>query len=426
MNIIVPKIGVEDGDMTIASWEVATNDYVQKEQLLAIIETEKITSEITSPGEGYIQILKDEASTVRALDKIALLSEEVTKPSEVLEEATVQAISETEELQKTVIAESPHNWPNGQHLRPSERRKKVGQLLELDTSLSNVKMTPKAKFIARARQLDVNQLKQQIDKSIIFAKDVEEFTPRVEKQLDSSLSISVENESQTIPHSGMRRAIAKNMMDSLQNTAQMSLMGELDVSKMSPYYKEIKALLAKENVKFSWNVLFMKIVALALEKYPQLNSSADEKQLTIWKDINIGMAVSNDKGLVVPNVKHVNKQSLQALSESVATLVELGKTNALKSHHFEEGTFTITNVGSYGGEFGTPILNKDQTAILALGKIEKKPIVNEFDEIVIGHKCYYSLTVDHRVIDGELAGQFINEIRAILQHPLMLFKNGGI
>ncbi|MEK4532979.1 dihydrolipoamide acetyltransferase family protein [Solibacillus sp. FSL K6-1554] len=421
MEVLVPKIGVEDGDMTLVSWEVDENDFVKKDQAIAIVETEKITSEINSPDKGYIKLLVDENSIVRSKDLIAKLSAD--KNSE-----TEKISSPSQDTNEPISEIKAETWPHARQPRPGERRKNKKNSLVNSTQHGNdKKITPKAKFLIRELEIDVEELKNTIDAPIIFSRDVSQFNKEKSQDVSSlEKSVKEEKEFELIPFTQLRKTISKNMMNSLENTAQMTLMGELSLNEIHNVYKELKKTLANKDINLSWTVIFLKVIALALKKFPMLNSQVDNNHYKLWKDINIGLAISGKNGLVVPGIANTDKLSISALSQASQNLIELAKNNQLTADHLTNSTFTFTNVGSFGGEFGTPILNVNQVGILAVGKVERKPVINEFDEIVIGYSCYYSLTVDHRVIDGELAGNFIKEIKHILKNPLLIFENGGI
>ncbi|MER2170030.1 MAG: dihydrolipoamide acetyltransferase family protein [Psychrobacillus psychrodurans] len=421
MEVLVPKIGVEDGDMTLVSWEVNEHDFVKKDQAIAIVQTEKITSEINSPNEGYIKLLVDENAIVRSKDLIAKLSTDKNSETEKLS-------TPSPDTAEPLTESKGETWPHARQPSPAERRKnKKNSLVSKARYGNDKKITPKAKLLIRELDIDVEQLKHTIDAPIIFSRDVSQFNDEKNQSVSSQeKSVKEEKEFELVPFTPIRKAISKNMVSSLENTAQMTLMGELSLNEMHNVYKELKKTLASKDIHLSWTVIFLKVIALALKKYPMLNSQVDNTHYKLWKDINIGLAISGKNGLVVPGIANTDKLSISALSQASQNLIKLAKNNQLMADHLTNSTFTFTNVGSFGGEFGTPILNVNQVGIMAVGKVERKPVINEFDEIVIGYSCYYSLTVDHRVIDGELAGNFIREIKHILKNPLLIFKNGGI
>jgi len=219
----------------------------------------------------------------------------------------------------------------------------------------------------------------------------------------------------------IRKAIARNMYDSLHQTAQMSLMGTIHLDSIWPFVEQMKEDYESQGIKPSWAAIFIKTVALALEEHRQFNGTKDENEYIIWEEINIGVAISSAKGLVVPSIKGANKKGLLQIHKELKELSDKARNNKLESFDLAESTFTLTNVGSFGGEFGTPILNTKEVGILGIGAVKKQPIVNEHDEIVIGRICYYSLTVDHQVIDGEDAGQFIRTIKKLINSPSLLW-----
>ncbi len=210
----------------------------------------------------------------------------------------------------------------------------------------------------------------------------------------------------------MRKVIAKHMIDSVNTSAHVTSFVEADVTNMVVWREKVKQLFEKrEGVKLTFTPMFIECIANVIEQFPIINSSLNGDQIILKKDINIGMATALPSGnLIVPVIKGANQLSIVGLSKAVNTLANNARLNQLKPNDTQGGTFTVTNVGTFGSIMGTPIINQPQVAILALGAIKKRPVVIETpsgDAILVRHMMYLSMSYDHRIVDGALGSQFL-------------------
>ena len=213
----------------------------------------------------------------------------------------------------------------------------------------------------------------------------------------------------------MRKVIAKHMIDSVQTSAHVTSFVEADVTNMVVWREKVKQLFEKrEGVKLTFTPMFIECIASVMEKFPIINSSLQGDQIILKKDINIGMATALPSGnLIVPVIKGANQLSIVGLSKAVNNLANNARLNQLKPSDTQGGTFTVTNVGTFGSIMGTPIINQPQVAILALGAIKKRPVVIETpsgDAILVRHMMYLSMSYDHRIVDGAIGSQFLAAI----------------
>ncbi|MFM2145290.1 MAG: hypothetical protein RL732_126, partial [Bacteroidota bacterium] len=219
----------------------------------------------------------------------------------------------------------------------------------------------------------------------------------------------------------MRKLIAKHMVESKQTSAHVTSFVEADVTQLVQWRERIKADFEKrENEKITFTPLFIEALVKCLKKYPLLSSSVEGDRIIIKKDIHIGMATALPSGnLIVPVIKHADQFSLVGLTKQVNQLAAAARNNKLKPEDTSGGTFTFTNVGTFGSLMGTPIINQPQVAILAAGAIKKRPMVIETeqgDAIAIRHMVYFSMSYDHRIIDGALGATFLNAIAKELEN----------
>jgi pyruvate dehydrogenase E2 component (dihydrolipoamide acetyltransferase) len=222
---------------------------------------------------------------------------------------------------------------------------------------------------------------------------------------------------------GIRSAIAKNMMNSLSKTAQVTMCEEIDVSELVELRTKEKEAMAQEGVKLTYLPFFMKAFVEVARKYPKFNALLDDEnsELHLRNDFNIGIAVDTEKGLMVPVMDKVESKSIIDLAREVIELSTKAREGKLGLDDQKNGTFTISSVGSMAGQVFTPILNYPQVAILGIGRIVKKPVVKGLDHIDVADMVSFSLTFDHRVIDGAEAAKFLKELRLVLEDPLRLF-----
>jgi pyruvate dehydrogenase E2 component (dihydrolipoamide acetyltransferase) len=415
----IPKIGVEMQSAVIDEWDINDGSQVAKGDILLKIQTEKVTYEIESPDTGYVKIIGKEGDEYSVGSVIAVIAES------------------QEQLERY---QQPKNGFS--HEKTSDMNKKENDSVEAGKGLSEhepdrsnrnrkVRATPLAKKIAKQNDIDLTTLLGTGPGGAIVKRDVlkaqELSTAKKEEERVTVLPSSSDGKelektvAKRTPLKGMRKSIATHMMSSLQTSAQLTDINEIDVSKLVKFRKELNEELAAHlGFNISFNHLFIKAVSIILKELPIMNSSIIDEEVVQWKSINLGFALSVEGGLIVPVIKNVDQLSLNEIAIKFNDLVARGKAGSLTAEDLSDGTFTITNIGSYGGYISTPIINQPQAAILGLGQIKEKPIVNENREIEVGELIGYSLTFDHRLIDGETAGQFQNKFTYIAKNPKLL------
>ena len=227
--------------------------------------------------------------------------------------------------------------------------------------------------------------------------------------------VSVSGGDEIIEMDRMRKLIAKHMVDSVQTSPHVTSFVEADVTNMVVWREKVKQLFEKrEGTKLTFTPMFMECIAKTLEQYPYINCSLQGENIILKKDINIGMATALPSGnLIVPVIKGANQLSIVGLSKAVNNLANAARNNQLKPQDTQGGTFTVTNVGTFGSIMGTPIIPQPQVAILALGAIKKRPVVIETpagDAILVRHMMYLSMSYDHRIVDGAMGSSFLSAV----------------
>jgi 2-oxoglutarate dehydrogenase E2 component (dihydrolipoamide succinyltransferase) len=248
--------------------------------------------------------------------------------------------------------------------------------------------------------------------SFIYNEEEVQFTGSLNSKLANPADVVVEGLTEIIEMDRMRKLIAKHMVDSVQTSPHVTSFVEADVTNMVVWRDKVKQLFEKrEGIKLTFTPMFLECIASILEQYPMVNSSLQGDQIILRKDINIGMATALPSGnLIVPVIKGANQLSIVGISKAVNNLALAARNNQLKPQDTQGGTFTVTNVGSFGSIMGTPIINQPQVAILALGAIKKRAVVVETpsgDAILVRHMMFISMSYDHRIVDGAMGSKFL-------------------
>ncbi len=424
-ELVLPKLGESITDATIISWLKNVGDTIQEDEPICEIATDKVDSEVPSPVNGTIIEILYEADDVVDVGKvIARIATEATN------DVTVQSTA-PDTTTKTTITES-------EKAEVGNRKSEI----ELRPSVSNRFYSPLARSIAEEENLSVEEMENingtgengRVKKSDIlnYLKNRSQATPVSVSNKQPAVSNKqpeikkVENSStanenvEIIQMDRMRKMIAKHMVDSKRISPHVTSFVEVDMTNVVNWRnKNKKAFLAKYGTKITFTPIFVEAVTKAIKDFPAINASVDGDNVIIKKDINIGIAAALPSGnLIVPVIKNADYLNLQGIAKQTNNLVDKARNNKLKPDDIQGGTYTISNVGTFGNIMGTPIINQPQVAILATGVIQKKPAVVETeygDVIAIRHKMFLSHSYDHRVVDGFLGGSFLRRVADYLE-----------
>ncbi|WP_099465778.1 dihydrolipoamide acetyltransferase family protein [Parabacteroides provencensis] len=441
-EIKMPKLGESITEGTIIAWSVKVGDNVQEDDVLFEVSTAKVSAEIPSPVAGKVaEILFNEGDTVAVgivVAKIQLEGEgEESNSGSPIQEKEAPKANNTE----TNSTESGQNKPatatnvtisSGKITNEDDRwySPVVLQIAkEAHLSKEELDQVPGSGYLGRLSKKDIKEYveRKKNGKENAPAKSVEPVTSKATPAPQStataapSPNIPVSSEDKVIEMNRVRRIIADHMVLSKKVSPHVTSVIEVDVTKLVKWRDRTKDnFFKRENVKLTYMPAITEATAKALAEYPLLNSSVDSYKIILKKHINIGVAVSlNDGNLIVPVIQDADKLNLNGLAVKIDTLATQARDNKLSPDNIQGGTFTITNFGTFKSLFGTPIINQPQVAILAVGYIEKKPAVVETpegDTIAIRHKMYLSLSYDHRIVDGALAGAFLRYIADYLEN----------
>ena len=420
-QIVMPKLGESIQEATITKWFVKEGDTIEEDDVLFEVATDKVDSEIPSPVDGVItKILHPEDAVLPVGEVLAIV--EIEGESE--DDSNVDGMAGTEEKEQQ---------PSEPEISKSEEGRVEAKVEDI-RSLSNRYYSPLVKTIAKEENISVKEL-ESIEGSgtngRVQKKDLLEYIERRKfgKQQPSGqasvteppkIPVSIGANDQIIEMDRVRRLIADHMVMSKRVSPHVTSVVEADVTNLVFWRNKNKDLfLQKYGEKITYMPVFAEAVAIALSEFPMVNSSVDGNNIILRKDINIGIAVAKPDGnLIVPVIKNSEQKNLVGMARELNRLADAARSNKLTPEEIQDGTFTITNFGSFRNLIGTPIINQPQVAILATGSIEKKPAVMETptgDAIVIRHKMFLSLSYDHRVVDGALGGAFLRRIADILE-----------
>ncbi|CCW07045.1 MULTISPECIES: dihydrolipoamide acetyltransferase family protein [Bacillus] len=395
VEVVMPKLGMAMKEGIITNWNIKAGDNVAKGELIASINSEKIETEIEAPADGTV------------LD-IAVSEDEGVPPGTVI--CYIGKPNEKVEMQESthVVEEKTFNIEvqNVQNQEPNGK----------EVAKQRIKISPVAKKIAKSENLDIKVLVGtgpggRITKAdVLKALEVRGIVPEISEQ----------EESNVIPVTGMRKAIANRMYASLQNSAQLTLTMKVDVTDLVALHKEIAKVVQKRyDNKLTITDFVSRAAVLALGEHKEMNSAYIDDAIHQFEHVHLGMAVALEKGLIVPAIRFANNLSLVELSKEIKNVAQKARAGSLSSDDMHGTTFTISNLGSFGIEYFTPVLNTPETGILGIGAIEHVPVYKG-KKLKKGSMLPLSLTFDHRVLDGAPAAAFLRTIKHYLEEPITI------
>ena len=394
--IRMPQLGMIMTEGTLAKWHKRAGTTVQQGEPLAEITTEKISYELESPESGIFQPVVNEGDVVP------------------IEELIAHILKEGE-----TVPEAPASKPAGGMATPAASVAARGARTQAS---GEVRAAPSARKLAASLGIDITLVPPARPGGRIVEADVKAYTegrgsaPSPEKDDKATLPHGLPTPSRIVPLAGIRKAIASNMRRSVSNAAQLSFHLDVDMTEVTALRREYSR---GNDVPLSAADIIMKACAEALLKNPQLNTVLSDGKVHYFDQVDIGMAVALNEGLVVPVIKNVQAKTVTELASERKDISGRARDGKLKADEMTGGTFTLTVLGTVDGF--TPLLNPGRSAILGVGRVAKKPVVVG-DEIVAREMATLSLTVDHQVVDGAPASAFLRRLKQLLEHPDSLFR----
>lgn len=416
-----PDVGEGIHEGTIVEWLVEKGERVEEGDSLVEVETDKVTTDIPSPKSGKVlELLGDQGETIHVGNVFVVLDIEGHPSSDDGEEKEEEE-EETAGVVGEVLVSSDEIAPS--YEATSEKKAK-------EEKTGKVLATPVARAMAKDLGLDIKTIEGTGPAGRVMKEDIQKANHSSSQKLDKEAKplevdekIEEEGLYERIALTRIRKTIAQRMSESRFTIPHTTVMDEIDVSELDLFRRKYKDSLREEGVNLTYLPFIIKASLIALKELREFNASLDSvNEEMVYKNFyNIGIATDTERGLMVPVIKDADKKSIVDLAKEIVDLSTRARDNQLELGEIQGGTFTVTNYGSIGGHFGIPIINHPESAILGLGRIVKKPIVDENDEIVIGRMLPISLSYDHRIIDGASGSRFVNILKEVLTKPDILF-----
>lgn len=429
VELIMPKMGESIIEATILKWVKQVGDKVEVDETILEIATDKVDSEVPSPVDGVIQeILFAENDTVEIGKVIAIIATEgeeaipqatpsvaaqtTTSDASVASTTTPQTVTAVPATQTVKVATSEGRFYSPL-VRNMAKKEQIGQA-ELDR-------IPGTGLNGRVTKKDMlSYLKTRTAPATNGSVKTPAPAVKVAASAASPVAASMNGAVEIVEMDRMRKLIADHMVMSKHTSPHVTSFVEVDVTNIVNWRNRVKGeFQQKHGEKITFTPIFMEAVTRALRDFPMVNVSVDGNNIIVKKNINVGMATALPSGnLIVPVIKNADQLNLVGLTKKVNDLAGRARNNKLKPEEIQDGTFTLTNVGTFGNVMGTPIINQPQVAILAVGAIRKKPAVVETeygDLIAVRQMMFLSLSYDHRVVDGFLGGSFLRRVGDYLE-----------
>jgi len=436
-EIQMPKLSDTMTEGTLVSWKKKKGDNVSAGEVLAEIETDKATMEWESPEDGTLtEIYVQEGGKVNVGDKIAFIGGEGEEaPKE--EEKEKEQKKEEEKKEEKAEPEKRAEKPKKNEKEPkADKEKEKEKPVEAGVSPAptqptrpppqpeeaRVKASPVARRIAAELDVDLASVKGTGPEGRVTETDVRaaaKSKPVAPKP--SAPSAIKAGESARIQLSGMRKIIAQRLAESLGPVPHFYLNIDIDAGPLMEAREELKSAgEGADAAKITVNDFVLKAAVQAAVKVPSINASFDGDAIVQYADVDLGIAVAIDDGLLTPVIRAAQNKSLREISELAKDLAHRARNKRMKPEEFQGGTFTVSNLGGMGIDNFSAVINPPQGFILAIGKITKVPVIDDSDQVVVGHRMSITMSCDHRVIDGALGAEYLKELRHLLENPALL------
>ncbi|PYL60158.1 MAG: pyruvate dehydrogenase complex dihydrolipoamide acetyltransferase [Verrucomicrobia bacterium] len=438
-EIQMPKLSDTMTEGTLVAWKKKKGDQVSAGEVLAEIETDKATMEWESPEDGTLtEIYVEEGGKVNVGDKIAFIGgegEEAPKKEEKDKKPEPKEQEKPKEPKKEEKPEAPKEEkkeekkaapPKAEKKKPeAEDRPPAPEKVEE----ARVKASPVARRVAAEFGVDLSSVKGTGPEGRVTETDVRAAAKSVaavanrgpaKAELKAVPSIKA-GESARIQLSGMRKIIAQRLVESLGPVPHFYLSINVDAGPLMEAREELKSAGEEaDTAKITVNDFVSKAAVMAAVKVPRVNASFDGDTIVQYADVDLGIAVAIEDGLLTPVIRAAQKKSLREISELARDLAHRARNKRMKPEEFQGGTFTVSNLGGMGIDIFSAVINPPQGFILAVGKITKVPVIDDSDQIAVGQRMSLTMSCDHRVIDGALGAQYLKELRQLLENPALL------
>jgi len=443
-DVIMPQMGESIAEGTVTKWLKNVGDRVERDEPLFEISTDKVDAEIPSPAAGVLSEIRVAPGTTVPINTVVAV---IAGEGEAVPAAAPAAAPPPPAPPVPAVAPPPAAPPVEFRIEgerpvavptppPPVAEKPRAEMTAEELRLT--RSSPVVRKIAAEHQVDIRSVPgtgiggRVTKQDILGALETRATTPAppAAPAAPSAPATPAPPEApaapappapsfaagrvEVVPMSPIRRKTAEHMVLSKRTSAHVSTVFEIDMTRVDQLRQKHKAAFEQRGVRLTYTPFVLKAVVDALKVFPVLNASIDGDTIVYHKDINLGLAVALDWGLIVPVIHHSDEKNVLGLARAVNDLADRARSKKLKVDEVQGGTFTVTNPGVFGSLFGTPIINQPQVAILATGTIEKRPVVRD-DAIAIRTMCYFCLTFDHRLVDGADADRFMAHVKKTLQ-----------
>lgn len=404
IELQVPKLGLTMEEAELVCWKVKAGETVQKDQIVLVLQTDKISFEMPSPGDGLLipvvapgsRIVVGQLLGYLAVDKPEFESLSAQHP--VAETGAPAAVAEVVDFAEAASKRVPA------------------------AAGTRVKASPVARVMARAHGIVLETISGSGPGGRIVRADIVNALERGPSPPETKAVPKIQTGSELlsaareIPISGVRRTIFKNMHLSLSTQAQLTLHTDASAEGLVRLRNRLNAA---GGAKISYNAILVKTAACALRQHPQINAGVEKEVIKVWRQIHVGVAMDVGRGLVVPKIRNADAKSIREISEDLDRLIEAAGSGTLSLDDVSMGTFTLTNLGGWDIDCFTPIVNHPESAILGVGRIEERPMARD-GQVIVERRMALSLSFDHRIIDGVPGAAFLKTIKDMIEEPAMM------
>jgi pyruvate dehydrogenase E2 component (dihydrolipoamide acetyltransferase) len=434
VEVLVPPLGQTVDTVTLVTWYKQEGERVAKDEPLFAIETDKATLDVEAPASGVLQrVTVRPGEEIKVLSAIALIAgpDEASAQSHPLTYEPPSPLSERDRRESNGQSRGERIFisprarrlaeEHGIRLTDLQATGPEGAIVERDVRAyleahKTPSITPVARRVAEEAGLEWRGLTGTGPGGRITRDDIEHTLEIASGSMEPGLPARDLNEvAEAIPLRSVRAVIAERLLRSVTSSAQVTLTAEADATLLV----ELRQQFAQDGMSVSYNDLFLYILGRALREHPRLNASLEGDTIQVWRRIHIGLAIDTERGLLVPVVRDVDQKGLLQLAQETRSFVERAQSGGCTPDELGGGTFTLTNLGMFGIDVFTPIINLPETAILGVGRIKREPVMKQ-DQVVGREMVWLSLTFDHRLIDGGPAARFLQRVVELVQRPHLL------
>lgn len=404
IEIKVPAVGESITEVTLVKWLKTDGSYVQRDEVIAELESEKATFEINAEKAGVLKTIAKEGDTLKIGETACIIDDSAAKPEDAKAETAPETKAETKPAESAPAAQQ----------KPEEKKVEVSAPAAIN---ADIKTTPVAAAMLADKKVDIKTVVPSGSNGKILKNDVLSALSAPGRPLNHDLFARDDRPEKM---SNLRKTISRRLVEAKNTTAMLTTFNEVDMSAIMDLRTKYKEIFKKQhNVNLGFMSFFTKAVCFGLQEWPAVNAMIDGENIVYHNYCDISIAVSAPKGLVVPVIRNAESLSMADIENKVVELATKAKENKLTIEEMTGGTFTITNGGVFGSLMSTPIINIPQSAILGMHKIQERPMAVN-GQVVIKPMMYVALSYDHRIIDGRESVSFLVRVKEMLENPEQL------